>query len=258
MLFGIPASLPSHGKPEPKMLTVHRIFRRSTTGDLSDPNEVAGLRDQWLPPTAVEAPTVAVLDLSGRLLSPSSLHELIVPLGQRLRGGSHGSLKLVVVSADDATRRLVALLAEEYEIPLFVAQSPLPVDLEQAVPVGDLTTNDTETLHDLAGAGWQLTVSRLARHAGIAQTTANNRLVSLERKGYVYRVHRHRRHGDLFVDPRAPGTVNVDDRPAAPAMRSALVAAGIQSDPYDRQQVVLEGRAADRALEVLRRRTEGE
>jgi hypothetical protein len=225
---------------------------RPPTGDLSDPQEVAHYRDQWLPPTAFSRPTIALVDLSGKLLSPASLRELVVPLGQRIRGGEYGQLRLVVATADSATREILGLLSRQYEIPLFIAESPAPADIERAVPAGNLTHSDVETLALVLQAGRFVTASAFAHVLGIAPTAANNRLVNLERKGYLYRVRRPRRYGDLFVDPRYPRAGIKDGYEAAP-MTEVLVRNDVATDPYDTSDLHLEGKVAERAAEILRR-----
>jgi DNA-binding MarR family transcriptional regulator len=233
---------------------VRRVVR-FLTGDFTDPGLAASAMDRELPPTAFAAPNTAVLDLRGKLLSPSALHEIVVTLGQRLRGGAYGQLRVVVVSSDAATRELIALLADKHELPIFVASSTDSGAVESAVPVGNLTTAEEETLAELRGAGWSSTVSALATHMGIEPTAANNRLVNLEKKGYIYRVRRGRRQGDLFVDPRSPmdaPSVGHHKDDVAP-LHSVLRAHGINAKPYDRPSAPLEGEAAERAAEILRR-----
>lgn len=239
----------------PLKTPVRRILGFAT-GDLSDPTRAAAVRDRLLPPTAFGSPNTAVLDLRGKLLSPSALREMVVTLGQRLRGGTYGELRLVLVSSDDATRELIALLADKYDLPVFIASSTDSEDVESAAPVGKLTPADLETLAELRGAGWSSTVSALASHIGIEPTAANNRLVNLEKKGYVYRLHRGRREGDLFVDPRSPMDapfVGFDDDNDVPPLATALRKHGIRSNPHDRSRLTLEGEAAERAAEILRR-----
>lgn len=242
--------------PAARHVTVDRRVLRigNPTGDLTDPLDVSRLRDEKLPPTAFAEPTVAVLDLNGKLFSPSSLRELIVPLGQRIRGGVYGNLRIVVVTADYATREFLDLLARHHEIPLYVAPSTEVSDVSRAEPLGCLTSGSAETLRELVGAGWNVTASSFAKLVGIEPTAATNRLVNLEREGYLYRIRRHRNEGDLFVDPRAPRTVALGvDRDVAPRT-AALAAAGIHSNPYDTSTVTLQGDAAARAAEILRRR----
>lgn len=220
--------------------------------DLSDPQRVIDALETDVPATVFPLGTVLVLDLSGKRFSPASLRELVVPLGQRLRGGMYGDLRLVLVTDDLATREFLELLARRYELPLFAATSI--DDVDHADPLGELTASEARTLNEIADAGWQVTVSGLARLVGIEPTAANNRLVNLERKGYVYRFTRHRRQGDLFVDPRVPRTVMFEVDREAPPMTAALARAGIATNPYDTRPLRLEGEAAEHAAEILRRR----
>ena len=232
----------------------HRQVISFPTGDLSDPERAARARDSRIPATAFSQPTTLVLDFSGKLLSPSALMEIIVTLGQRVRGGIYGDARLVVATPDDAVRKMCALLARDYQIPLFLATSPEAVF--EAVPVGDLTGADFETLEELRSAGSVTTVSSLAGSVGLQPTAANNRLVNVERKGFVLRVKRGRDEGDLFVDPRVPfmtpltSSRNLDAIP----MRQALRDAGISSDPYAHPPREVEGEAAEHLAEILRRR----
>lgn len=245
-------SLCAHACVLTTVLAERRVFR-SPTGDLSDPRDTAHWRDQWLPPTAFARPTVAVVDLAGMLFTPASLLELVVPLGQRIRGGLYGALRIVVATPDAATQEILGLLARRFEIPFFIADSSDPEDVASARPAGDLTKSDEETLAYLVHEGWGSTVSNLAKSVGIEPTAANNRLVNLERKGYVYRVHRPRRYGDLYVDPRVPLEGAKDGYEAQP-MLGALASHGITTDPYETSDLHLHGKDAKRAREILRRR----
>jgi hypothetical protein len=220
---------------------------------LSDPALAGGLRDHELPPTAFSFPWTAVLDLRDTILTPSALRELIVPIGQRLRGGVYGELRLVVATEDDAVAEFVGLLAREHELPLFVARSSAAEDVALARPVGDLTAAERDTLQQLHGLGGVASVAWFAQVAGMEPSAATNRLVNLHRKGYVHRLPRNRRQGDLFFDPRASTDVIPVAEPS-PMMREALQAQGIDSDPYDTSRVVLEGESAQRAAEILKRR----
>lgn len=234
-----------------------RVYFLGTAGVLDDPGRVAELRDRMLPPSALSGPTTIVLDLGGVRPTPRALRELIVPLGQRIRGGVYGDMKLVVAAADEADAEVIDLLADRYDFPLFLARSSRPEDVEDARPAGDLTGADVETLEVLRDAGGGATVAALAGVFGLGATALNNRLLNLDRKGYVYRLRRSKRSGDLYVDPRVDsgelfkhGGGSEDVPPA----RSALLAAGIRSNPYDRSRLILEGDAAERAAEILRRR----
>ena len=234
----------------------HRRVVSFPTADLSDPRHAAEVRDAHIPSTAYEALTTLVLDLSGKLLSPSSLKEFIVPLGQRIRGGLLGYLRLVVATSDPTVKELIALLAKEYQLPVFISTSPDANDVLQATPAGDLTEADVETLEELATSGSLTTVSTFAGAVGLQPSAATNRLVNVERKGFVFRVKRGRTEGDLFVDPRVPlGTPLPSSRSdQALQLRQALINAGISSDPYAHPPSEVEGEPAEKLAELLRRR----
>jgi hypothetical protein len=218
------------------------------TGDLSDPEVAAGIRNSLLQATVFKQPTTLVLDLSGKLLSPASLKELVVPLAQVVAGGLYGDVKLVVATADAGVREIVALLATSYQVPLYVADSA--DDVFRAVPAGILTEADTQTLEEMKIFGSAITVSALASAVGLQPSAANNRLVNVDRKGFVFRVKRGRDEGDLYVDPRVrPGT-----RLGPTPSRQPLLEAGIVSDPQASPPRHVEGEDAERLDEILSRR----
>jgi hypothetical protein len=231
-----------------------RVDRFDYDGVNSDKGAVAVWRDHNYPATAMPSgPTTVVLDLAGHQLSAGALRELVVPLGQRLRGGVFGDMRFVIAAADPADAEVIALLAREYELPLFVSSSAEPEDVARARPVGALTPTDVETLDELGRIGGAATVAVFAGHFGLELTAANNRLAGLARKGYVYRLDRSRRSGDLFLDPRRTmGATWLEDQ--TPAPRDALLNAGITSDPYETSPLRLEGAAAEHAAEILKRR----
>jgi DNA-binding Lrp family transcriptional regulator len=232
-------------------------FLGGTSGRLDDPHHAAELRDRQLPPTAWSSPTTAVLDISGSQPAPAALREIVLTLGQRIRGKVYGDLKIVIAVEDEAIAEVVRLLGREYDLPLFLARSSRPDDIEQAEPVGDLTRGERETLDELRGVGGGATVAALAGAIGINASAANNRLTNLERKGYLYRLKRARSYGDIYVDPRASAVdllYGAVEDSEVPPPRSALLEAGIRSNPYDRSRIDLSGEAAERAAEILRRR----
>ena len=51
--------------------------------------------------------------------------------------------------------------------------------------------------------GGQVTASRLAETEGIKPSAAINRLVNLDREGYLVRQLRGRREGDVYIEPRS-------------------------------------------------------
>jgi hypothetical protein len=220
-----------------------RIVFIGTGGVLDDPERAAHLRDLRLPPTAVEGLTTIVLDLSGMDPTTAALREIIVPLGQRLRGGVYGTMKLIVATPNEAIAEFVGLLAGAHGFPIYLAASSSGDDVARARPAGGLTETEQQTLHELWDSGGWATVADLAGRFGIETTAVNNRLTNLDRKGYIHRYRRPRRYGDIYLDPRAPVPT-----------RDALRAHGITTDPYDRSPLRLDGQAAARAAEILKRR----
>jgi len=178
-----------------------RIIPLGTGPVWSDRSGASFLRDRYFPPTAVDRPTIAVLQLSAEP-TIGTLQEFLLPLGQRIRGGEYGQLFLVVRSDDEAVAGFVRYLSREYDLPIFVWSSPPGTDAAVS-PAGDLTLTEEATIDALRSLGGASTPPQLADMIGIEPSAAGNRLVNLARKGYVYRVNRARRLGDIFVDPWA-------------------------------------------------------
>ena len=144
---------------------------------------------------------VLVLDLAGVTFTPASLQELILPLAQRIRGGEHGTVRLIISTTDPGVSDFIRYMAQAHQLPLYV--SPSPFNLEEGTPVGDLTQTERNTLDTVIVLGGQVTVSRLAVTEDIKPSAAANRLVKLEREGYLVRQPRGRREGDVFIEPRS-------------------------------------------------------
>jgi len=179
-----------------------RIIKLGTGPEVwSDRSGASFLRDRYFPPTAVDRPTIAVLQLSAEP-TIGTLQEFLLPLGQRIRGGEYGQLFLVVRTEDEAVAGFVRYLSREYDLPIFVWSSPPGADAAVS-PAGDLTSTEEATIDALRSLGGASTPPQLAETIGIEPSAAGNRLVNLARKGYVYRVNRARRLGDIFVDPWA-------------------------------------------------------
>lgn len=226
-----------------------RIFS-AATGDLTDPEQVVHVVEELKPGTG-EGPNLAILDLSGKLLSPASLRRLIVPLGQQVLGGVFGQMKVVIVSADPAVLEHVGFLAREHKLPLFLAASRDPAAVEKAIPAGDLTPSEIETLNYIQDLGGMATVARLAEAMNLETSAATNRVVNVDRKGFLYRIKRNRQLGDLFIDPRT--------------RRQALIASDLEREPGEiaktpggegedeSGQLTLEGAEAKQAQEIIKR-----
>jgi hypothetical protein len=172
---------------------------RPPTAVYPDRYQAAHYREQEFPPTATDRERIFYINLEGGFFSPAALMEMILPLGQAVRGGTYGSAALVVVSSDNGTIEFLEALAQKHELPIFLSNSPA-APLSEARPIGALTTAEMQTYGLIRTAGGQVTSSRLADLAGIEGNAAGNRLGALTQKGYLHRVPRSRREGDAFVD----------------------------------------------------------
>lgn len=146
-------------------------------------------------------PMIGILDLAKLRPTPVVIRDVIVSIGEDVRAGRYGNFTFVVSSEDDATRSVLSDIASAQNLAMFVSASP--AHLEQAQPVGDLTVKDRETLQLVLQAGGTVTAAELAEQLGIEQTTAGNRLVALNKKGYLLRVERPHPVGDQFFDVRS-------------------------------------------------------
>ena len=175
---------------------------------LKDPNHAAHTRDRLARQLVlVSAPQVLVLDLAGIAFTPSALQELILPLAQRIRGGEYGTVRLIISHTDEGVRDFIRYMAQTHHLPLYLSHSPF--DLRESTPAGDLTTTERNTLDTVISLGGQVTASRLAAKEGIRPSAAANRLVNLDREGYLVRQPRGRREGDIYIEPRSATTTPI-------------------------------------------------
>ena len=134
--------------------------------------------------------------------TPGVLRNLVVTVGEDVKAGRYGNFNfsLFICSEDEDTRSVIGDVAASRNVALFVCSSS--ADLKDAEPVGVLTAKDRETLGLVSQAGGTVTALGLAEQVNIEKTAAGNRLVSLQKKGYLQRVEQPHPAGDLFVDPR--------------------------------------------------------
>jgi DNA-binding MarR family transcriptional regulator len=168
---------------------------------MTDVAEIRRFREGLFKPSGVSEPTALVLNLEGRFPSTGVLLELIMPLAQAAKAGTYGPFSLVVCTQDDSVRTIVQALAQAHDLPIFLARSTR--ELDDAEPLGSLTPTEHETLGVLNSLGGRATISTFADATGLESNAATNRLVSVLNKGFVQRVERPRRQGQLFLDPRA-------------------------------------------------------
>ena len=202
----------------------NRIPRPSGTGPvdtllLKDLEIAANIRDSLAAQLNLsDGPQVLVLDLAGIALTPSALQELILPLAQRIRGGEHGTVRLVISTTDPGVGNFIRYMAQAHQLPIYL--SPSPFDLQEGTPVGDLTRTERSTLDTIIVLGGQVTASSLAATEGIKASAATNRLVNLDREGYLVRQPRGRHEGDVYFEPRS-ATRRVFDDPVSSTASTA-------------------------------------
>ena len=159
------------------------------------------LVQKFMPPNRRHGPMLGVLQFGAVRPTPVVLRNMVVTVGEDVKAGRYGDFSLFICSEDEDTRNVIADIATAQNIAMFVCASSS--ELADAEPAGVLTANDGETLELVAETGGTVTALSLAAHIGIEKTAAGNRLVSLQKKGYLQRVKRPHPEGDLFIDPRS-------------------------------------------------------
>lgn len=177
-----------------------RLVSVGTGGILADRFNATWIAQQYLPPTAFNERTTLILDLKGMDATPGALQNLILPIAQKIRDGVCGPVKLVLATSDPAIADFVRFLAQSHALPIFLVSSP--EDLHDARPAGKLTGTEEETLSALLQLNGEASSPTIAERFAIELTAANNRLVNLEKKGYLFRVTKGGREADVFIDPR--------------------------------------------------------
>ena len=169
---------------------------------LKDRDVAADIRDciaAQLNPS--DSPQILVLDLGGSAFTPLALEELILPLAQRIRGGEYGTVRLIISTSDQGVGNFIRYMAQAHQLPLYL--SPSPSNLWEGNPVGDLTETERGTLDTIISFGGRVTASSLAAIESIRPSAATNRLVKLDREGYLVRQPHGRREGDIYIEPRS-------------------------------------------------------
>lgn len=156
---------------------------------------------RFMPPGRHHGPMLGVLHIGGLRPTPGVLRDVVVTVGEDIKAGRYGDFSFFICSEDEDTRSVIGDIAASKNVSMFVCSSAS--ELEHAEPVGVLTARDHETLHLVSQAGGTVAAADLAEQVGIEKTAAGNRLVTLQKKGYLQRVERPHPAGDLFVDPRS-------------------------------------------------------
>ena len=90
-------------------------------------------------------------------------------------------------------------MAQAHQLPLYV--TGLLHYFEGIAPAGSVTQMGRETLDAILRLGGQVSASIFSQQEGIGASAAQNRLVNLQREGYLVRHQRSRREGDIYVEP---------------------------------------------------------
>ncbi len=194
--------------PEARLAFLSNLIRRSlreevgTTLVFKDRWQAAAIRDELSTRLSLfDKPKVLVLDLAGVVLTPSAIQELVLPLAQRIQGGEYGIVRLVVSTTDPGVKDFVEYMAHVHQLPVYVCRSPF--DIHRSIPAGILTQTESGTLDGIVELGGRVTASQLADAENIKPNAAKNRLVNLDRAGYLIRQQRSRREGDVYFEPRS-------------------------------------------------------
>ena len=177
-------------------------FVPAVTGSVVWDNPYAeGIVQRFMPPERRHGPMLGVLQLGAARPTPGVLRDMVVTVGENVKAGRYGDFTLFICSEDEDTRSVIGDIAASRNLAMFICSSS--IELAHAEPVGVLTARDHETLSLVSEAGGTVTALAFANRVGIEKTAAGNRLVSLQKKGYLQRVERPHPAGDLFVDPRS-------------------------------------------------------
>ncbi len=176
---------------------------RPTTGTLESRGAAAAFREIQFPPTVRVAPAVRFLNLEGaHPVDIAALRELLLPVAQAIRADAYGAFAIGVITSDESVADYVEALATQFQVPMFVSDRVQDF-WSHARPVGDLTQSERDTLNVISRLGGSVTSGALADEAGLEPAAAGNRLSNIEKKGYVFRIARSRKDGDLFLSPTA-------------------------------------------------------
>lgn len=224
---------------------------RPLTAVYPDRHRMGHYRDEHFPPTASEWDRIFCVNLEGGFFAPGAIKELILPLAQAIRSGSYGAAVLVIVTSDDAVGEFLEALAKNYQLPIFLSTSAV-APLRGARPIGALTTVELETYGLIRTAGGEVTSSRVADLAGIEGNAASNRLSALDSKGYIHRVSRSRREGDVFVDLLSAAEQNLAAPPHVTRVEAAAEEFTIPQDVRESVQLLAKSQGSDPGEMLLR------
>ncbi|WNV75161.1 hypothetical protein [Geodermatophilus sp. DSM 44513] len=180
------------------------VYTVATGGLIDLPSVPSSVRHVAANQLGSRQPTVLVLELGSARFEVQTLLEMLTPLAREIRAGRFGDVVLVVATTQESVARIVRMVSETEALPMYV--TPSAAQVKHAHPAGRLTPTEKASLEALDFLGGHVTVNRFAAETSLELTAAGNRLSNLARRGYVLRLPRSRREGDLFVSLAAlPG-----------------------------------------------------
>lgn len=192
----------------------------------TDRDAAARFREATFPSTSWTNPSMRLLNLGGATgMTLGAITELLAPVIRGLAARSYGNLAVGVISSDGPVEVWLESMVAEFKAPVFLAASM--ADSPRALrPAGALSATEASTLDIVIDLGGAMTAAQLASAAGLEAGAASNRLNTLERRGYLLRVSRSRREGDLYLEPgtRAVSPIATTMTPAAEPADEATLA----------------------------------
>ena len=179
------------------------VIKPPTAGVWSDPSIAQTLRQGVAAPT-VPTPYLYVLDLMDVLPTVDIFEKYLVPFAQEIKLGQYGQSSLAVSTRNPSVRRFAELLSAQLELPVWIAASTATLQVAEALPAGNLSATDVETLRAVADLGGRVGAAEIAKALSLQHTAALNRLASLASRRYLHRESRSGRSGDVFVHPLHP------------------------------------------------------
>ncbi len=206
---------------------------RPSLAALSDRVAAARFRDETFPATSWTEPSMVLLNLGGATsLTLAAITELLAPILRGLASRSYGNLAVGIVSEDQPVTLWLESMVARYKAPVFLAASTSD-RLRPVTPTGTLSSTESATLDTIMGLGGAATAAQLATFAHLEAAAASNRLNALERRGYLWRVSRSRREGDVYVEPgtrvfqSGEPAASIDEEPSLalpPSVQASLAA----------------------------------
>jgi DNA-binding Lrp family transcriptional regulator len=144
--------------------------------------------------------------------APLSAADTFLDPASAIPSGALGDLSYVIVAANSDITNTLRIVARDKGAPIWISKSWS--SYFDAEPAGPLTEAERDALEVLRRRNGEATAAQLADDLKIEAAAAGNRLVGLERKGFVFRQKRSKRDGDLFLVPLFTNRLSNEATPA--------------------------------------------